>query len=433
MGNYKATIIILNWQGLNLLKRCVPSVIQAAVADGGGHEILVVDNGSTDGSVQYVLDHFPGVAVLPLPENVGFVQGYNEGLARARQNLVVLLNNSTWVRADFLSNLLVHFKNPEVFAVAPKILYPNGRIEVENLLATWDARGIIGQRQTGLNEPDTNRVAGPCYTFYAPGGCAAFSREKFAALHGFHPLFAPFHWEEVDVSYRAWKRGWKVLYEPRAVAWHDSGVTFRKYVPADQNRLIWLRNRLLFTWSDINDPSMVGQHHGHLQRWLSENPVHREAYARALPLMPLAEQKRYQEQDYWVRSDLDVFGLVGSCCTGFRPNGTLLKGTNGAVYILENGHKRPIRSPGALESISDWPHIVQVPDAELGAYPPGPDVGFREGCLILGPNQAVYRVERGRKRVVISLERLSQLGLRLQDAQPVQWIDLLTLPDGPPA
>ena len=124
MGKYKATIIILNWNGLHLLRRCLPSVIKAVNYDGGGHDILVVDNGSTDGSVQFVLHNYPGVGVLPLPENRGFVGGYNAGLAIARQHLVVLLNNSAWVRQDFLTNLLVHFDSPDNLAVAPKIHHP---------------------------------------------------------------------------------------------------------------------------------------------------------------------------------------------------------------------------------------------------------------------------------------------------------------------
>lgn len=432
MGHYKATILILNWNGVNLLKRCLPTVVQAAAFDGGGHEIMVVDNGSTDGSVQFVLDNFPGVAVLPLPVNKGFVGGYNEGLVRARLPWVVLLNNSTWVRSDFLTQLLVHFRNPDVFAVSPRILMPDGRIEVEYLHATWDARGFIGQHQPGLNET-VSHTEGPCYTFYAPGGCSAFCREKFGALGWFHPIFAPFHWEEVDISYRAWKRGWKVLHEPRAIAWHEAGRTFRSFVPGDQSRVIWLRNRLLFMWSNFIDPKMVGQHHSHLQVWAAADPSHRLAYAQALQMMPQAEQKRYNDQPTWALSDPDVFNLIGACCSGPRPNGSLVLGNGGVVYLLEAGKKRPLPSMAVLQSFSDWAHVIPVSDRELTGYASGPQVGFRNGTLIESPERATYLVDRGTKRIVASPERLSQLGRSVAEIIPAEWVDIRSLPDGPPA
>ena len=433
MGKYKATIIILNWNGQHLLRRCLPSVIQAVNYDGGGHEILVIDNGSTDGSAQFVLSNYPGVAVLPLPENRGFVGGYNAGLAIARQHLVVLLNNSTWVRADFFTNLLTHFENPDVFGVSPKILTPTGLIEVEYLHATWDGRGIIGQKQPGFNEPDRGRVGGPCYTFYAPGGCSAFNRAKLMALGWFHPIYAPFHWEEVDISYRAWKRGWKVMYEPRAVAWHEAGSTFSKHVPAEQNKLIWHRNRLLFLWSNLSDPEMVRQHHSYLPVWATLDPLHSQSLQAARAFMVQADQKRTNDQPHWQLSDKEVFNLIGACCSGVRPNGSLVKGTGSDVYLLEGAGKRHVPSRAVLDSFSNWLHVIPIGDQELAAYPLMPAVDFREGCLLASPDRTAYIVSRGRKHPVASLQRLAELGRSAEEIIPVSWEDLRRLKEGGPA
>src|SRR5262249_41393467 len=116
-----ATLIIVNWDGRQLLAECLPSVVEAVQHDGGKHEILVVDNGSTDGSVDYVRQHFPCVHVLALDRNYGFAEGNNRGIAQAQTDIVVLLNNDMVVSREFLRPLLDGFSDPSVFAVTSQI------------------------------------------------------------------------------------------------------------------------------------------------------------------------------------------------------------------------------------------------------------------------------------------------------------------------
>src|SRR5881296_3283132 len=116
----RASIIILNWNGKDLLAQCVPSVLDAVRADGRDHEVLVVDNGSSDGSVEFLGRSFPQVRVLALPENVGFAEGNNAGVRAARHDIVVLLNNDMVVDPGFLSPLLDGF-GAKTFAVSSQI------------------------------------------------------------------------------------------------------------------------------------------------------------------------------------------------------------------------------------------------------------------------------------------------------------------------
>ena len=108
----KATILIVNWDGRHLLAECLPSVIEAVQYAGGCHEILVVDNGSTDGSVEFIRNAFPSVRVLPLDRNYGFSGGNNRGIAQAKTDIVVLLNNDMIVDRGFLQPLLAGFSDP---------------------------------------------------------------------------------------------------------------------------------------------------------------------------------------------------------------------------------------------------------------------------------------------------------------------------------
>src|SRR5260370_37866936 len=110
-----ATVVIPNWNGKDLLAKYIPS-IRTALAGNPANEILVVDNGSTDGSADFLRATFPDVTVLVLPQNLGFGGGSNAGFRAARNDIVVLLNSDMRVAPDFLAPLLEGFRDPEVFA-----------------------------------------------------------------------------------------------------------------------------------------------------------------------------------------------------------------------------------------------------------------------------------------------------------------------------
>jgi len=115
-----ASIIVLNWNGKELLAEGLPSICEAVRVDGRPHEIIVVDNGSSDGSVEYVQKNFPEIRILALEENLGFAGGNNAGVRAAQHEMVVLLNNDMVVDPGFLRPLLKGF-GPETFAVASQI------------------------------------------------------------------------------------------------------------------------------------------------------------------------------------------------------------------------------------------------------------------------------------------------------------------------
>src|SRR4051794_4629798 len=211
-----ASVVIPNWNGRDLLEKYLPSVI-SATARHPGSEVIVVDNGSSDGSADFVLQHFPEVRLLALPQNLGFGGGSNAGFRAAKNDIVVLLNSDMRVAPDFLQPLLDGFTDEKVFAVSCQIFFSDAAKlrEETGLTQAWWSGGALRVRHR-IDDAITD--AYPC--FYAGGGSSAFDRRKFLELGGFDHLLRPFYLEDTDLGILAWKRGWKVLYQPQSIVFH---------------------------------------------------------------------------------------------------------------------------------------------------------------------------------------------------------------------
>ena len=251
-----ASVVIPNWNGRDLLERYLPSVI-AALSGHPENEIMVVDNGSTDGSADFVRRAFPDVKLLPLDRNRGFGGGSNAGFRAARNDVVVLLNSDMQVAPDFLPPLLEGFRDERVFAVSCQIFFrdPAKMREETGLTQGWWQDGGLKVRHRADSAIDD---LFPC--FYGGGGSCAFDRRKFLELGGFDELLAPFYLEDTDLGYMAWKRGWKVLYQPRSIVYHEHRGTIGKRFGEAQIQAVLKKNYLLFCWKNIHDWRLLASH-----------------------------------------------------------------------------------------------------------------------------------------------------------------------------
>ncbi|HYZ85223.1 MAG TPA: glycosyltransferase, partial [Bryobacteraceae bacterium] len=248
-GSRRVSVVIPNWNGRDLLEKYIPSVL-AAVPPSHGHQVIVVDNGSTDGSAEFLKTHFPEVTVLALPENLGFGGGSNAGFRAATNDIVVLLNSDMRVQPDFLEPLINGFDGPDVFAVSCQIFFsdPKKLREETGLTQGWWENGRLRVRH---QDDGAVNEAYPC--FYGGGGSCAFDRAKFLELGGFDELFRPFYLEDTDLGFLAWKRGWRILYEPRSAVFHEHrGTIGRKFSP-EYIQAVVKKNFLLFCWKNIHE------------------------------------------------------------------------------------------------------------------------------------------------------------------------------------
>jgi GT2 family glycosyltransferase/glycosyltransferase involved in cell wall biosynthesis len=303
-------IVIPNWNGRDLLEKYLPSVITAAERVPGS-EVIVVDNGSADGSAAFVREQFPQVRLVALEKNLGFGGGSNAGFRAATHDVVVLLNSDMRVEPDFLRPLLDGFTDEQVFSVSCQIFFsdPNKVRQETGLTESWWERGSLRVRHRV--DPGISQLY-PCS--YGGGGSCAYDRRKFLELGGFDELLAPFYLEDTDLGYLAWKRGWKNFYQPASVVYHEHrGTIGRKFSEAYIQGVL-KKNFLLFTWKNVHEWRRLLAHFcfawaGALLSWLGGDSPERSSLsglARAVLQIPDAMHSRARALSLATISDTEA-------------------------------------------------------------------------------------------------------------------------------
>lgn len=243
------SVVIPNYNGENIIGNNLPKVFDA-VEDA---EIIVVDDASEDGSLR-VLDSFKSkIKIIKNEKNLGFSSTVNRGVREAKGEIVILLNTDVVPEKDFLKPLLFHFSDQNVFAV--------GCIDksVENGKIILRGRGV-GSWKRGFLVHSKGEV-GKTNTLWISGGSGAFRKSIWEKLGGFNSLYDPFYWEDIDLSYRAVKSGYKILFEPKSVVIHEheKGVIKKKFSPS-QVKAIAYRNQFIFVWKNATDLKLQFSH-----------------------------------------------------------------------------------------------------------------------------------------------------------------------------
>jgi len=247
----KAHVIIPTYRGLELLRAYLPSVI-----DRLGLPVTVIDDGSDDGSADAIRAEFPNVDLIARSSNGGFSAAANDGIGSADADLIVLLNNDVLVDSDFVAPILPLFEDGSVFAVTPSIIVPSlGGID-EGCKTAYVRHGIIytDQRQ-GVDKV--------CPSLYATGCAAVYRGSMLRELGGFDEAYSPFYYEDLDLGYRAWKRGWRTLYQPAGRVTHLHSFSISR-MDSRKTARIRARNLFLFIARNIDDPDFRRTH----GRWL---------------------------------------------------------------------------------------------------------------------------------------------------------------------
>ena len=239
----RVTILILNWNGLQDTLACLASLQCVKYPN---FDILVVDNGSCDGSTTVIRERFPEVRVIENERNLGFTGGNNVGLRHLAQGVdyVLLLNNDTEVAPDFLGRLVdVAEADPGIGIVGPKIYYH------EQPVVIWSAGGTIDwqrgkSRMLELDELDEGQSGVVPREVDFVSGCALLVKRAVLEQIGLldERFFA--YYEEIEWCVRAKREGFKIVHVPRAKVWHKIPLDARDSSPIVQYYMS--RNRILF-------------------------------------------------------------------------------------------------------------------------------------------------------------------------------------------
>lgn len=244
------SVVIPNYNGEKLLAKNLPKILEFLEKSKLEFEIIVVDDKSEDNSLGFLRKQ-KGIRLIEREENGGFPVSADQGIREAKGEIVFVLKNDVVPeKADYFSLVLKHFKDPEVFAVSSAIkTQENGREEIRGTGEIYFEKGLFKHRR-GSNEAKISA--------WPDGGSSAYKRDFYLKIGGFDPVFRPGYWEDVDLGYRAWKAGYKVRFESKAMLLHDfeSGVYKKKYGEG-QIKLINLRNQIIFTLKNADFKNLI--------------------------------------------------------------------------------------------------------------------------------------------------------------------------------
>jgi GT2 family glycosyltransferase len=248
----KTAVVILNWNGKEFLNRFLPDVVENTLSTEVS--LIVADNASDDGSVEWIQDNFPDVKIIQLDRNYGYAGGYNRALPETEAEFYILLNSDVKVEPGWAEKLITFMElHPNVGACQPKI-----RSFAEP--AAFEYAGAAGGYIDKLGYPfcrgrifnsvevDSGQYDDSREIFWASGSCMAVRASAFEQCDGFDESFF-LHMEEIDLCWRMQNAGFTVCYVPHATVWHVGGGTLGYGSPSKiyynfRNSLIMLAKNL---------------------------------------------------------------------------------------------------------------------------------------------------------------------------------------------
>ncbi len=214
------SIVVPNYNGIGYLKECLETIKNQDCSFN--MEVIVVDNGSTDGSVDYIKEKHPQTVIIENSENLGFSRAINQGIKASNSDYVFLLNNDTALEPECISKLTECMgKDESIFAVASKMVQYDDRGKLDD---AGDEYTILGWARKVGEGKSPSSYSQPRETFSACAGAALYRRNVFDRIGYFDENFFAYM-EDVDISYRARIHGFKCIYCPGAIVYHRTSAT----------------------------------------------------------------------------------------------------------------------------------------------------------------------------------------------------------------
>lgn len=215
-----------------------------------GYELIVVDDASTEDIAKVIKSKYPNITLIRNKKNLGFAPTANVGLRKAKGDLVILLNTDVKINKYNEKSILDSFNdNNNLFALS-------FAQEPESKSKILEGKNVIDfVKGMPVHSRSNNDLYGT--TAWAEGGSCVFRKKYLTKLNEFSEIYAPFYWEDIDLSYRAHKSGYEVLFTPDIVVEHKHGSTIDSYYKKKEVKAIALRNQFFFAWINLDFSTLV--------------------------------------------------------------------------------------------------------------------------------------------------------------------------------
>lgn len=305
----KIEVIIPNYNGSDLIKKNLPKVLDA-LEKRKDTIITIVDDGSKPEEQEALSVFIPEVVKttsikinLQIHEkNVGFSSNINRAAMKSTADILILLNSDVSPQKDFLQPLLDHFEDETVFGVGcmDKSIEDDGTTVLRGRgLAKWH-NGFLVHRKGEIDKSNT---------FWVSGGSCAVRTDIFQKLGGFDPLYNPFYWEDIDISYRAQKAGYKLIFESKSIVTHmHAKGAIKKHYRDNVIKSYAMRNQFTFIWKNITDLDLILSHLLRLPYYLltsclSKDTIFLKGFYLAIVRLPDIMRHRKKQKKLFVLSD----------------------------------------------------------------------------------------------------------------------------------
>ncbi len=245
---------------------------------------------------------FPSIILIENKKNLGFGGAVNKGVKKTSGRFVMLLNSDVVLGDESFKTALPHFKkNKDLFAVSFAQKEKDGSVVGKNIIFWKNGfmqHSIAPNLDQGINA-------------WAEGGACIFDKEKFKQLGGFDEIYSPFYWEDIDLSYRAWRSGYEVLFDPKIVVEHFHESTIGSYFTPQTIKAISYRNQILFVWKNITQLALFCRHLFYLvpnllMMLLKGESQFMKGFYLALQKLPQLSKKRILQKKSFKYSDLNI-------------------------------------------------------------------------------------------------------------------------------
>jgi len=236
------SIVIPNYNGKHLLEKYLPSVFVAAQNAEIDFEVIVIDDGSKDDSINFIKQNYQNIKLLINDKNRGFSYTCNHGISESKYELILLLNSDVKLDPDYFSAQWKYFKQEDTFGVMARIMsFDETRIEDAARLLYYSGCRIKANKFYYSADSEDENV----YTAYLSGANALIDAKKLKELGGFDEIFSPFSSEDFDLSLRAWQLGWKCYYEHQSFCFHHISGSTKTQIKSNFIKKVYYRNRFI--------------------------------------------------------------------------------------------------------------------------------------------------------------------------------------------